>query len=165
MSCESHLTRGWLIAQTAASHLEQLATSGRPCGDLVCPGAGHVTGDASRRRALIGAATHVAASASSARLRADAPGEPHQREAVPPGTIFRDQFRLAMSPPISEEDAAARLGWSLRELRLFESGRARVTVARAEALGQITGAIPDFWQGLQHEYDRLRMSPQRARRR
>jgi plasmid maintenance system antidote protein VapI len=98
----------------------------------------------------------MALSASSARRLADAQDEPHEHRAVHPGTIFRDQFRLAMSPAISEEDAAARLGWPLNDLRRFESGKARVTGARASALQGVTGAIADFWEGLQQEYDRTR---------
>jgi len=34
--------------------------------------------------------------------------------------------------------------------------RARVTAARADALDRVTGAVADFWQGLQHDYDRTR---------
>jgi plasmid maintenance system antidote protein VapI len=67
-----------------------------------------------------------------------------------------------MSPPISEADAAARLRWSLPQLRSFESGRSRVTAARADALYRVTGAVADFWQGLQDDYDRKRTNAARS---
>jgi len=70
---------------------------------------------------------------------------------------------MAMSPPLSEADAAALLHWSLSELRSFESGRARVTAARADALYQVTGAVADFWQGLQDDYDRTRTKAARTK--
>jgi antitoxin HigA-1 len=70
-----------------------------------------------------------------------------------PGEFFRDHFRLKQQPPLTEADAAARLGWTVNELCLFEAGRRRVSNADAATLERVTGTSTAFWLKLQARVD------------
>jgi len=70
-----------------------------------------------------------------------------------PGEFFRDQFRLKQRPPMSEADAAQRLGWTVAELWQFEAGLRRVSPHDGAALERLTGTSAVFWLKLQARVD------------
>ena len=54
---------------------------------------------------------------------------------------------------MSEADAAARLGWTVSDLWLFEHGQRRVTDEDAAQLERVTGIHAVFWLKLQARLD------------
>ena len=76
-----------------------------------------------------------------------------RRRPTHPGEIFREEFRAVQDPPISQAEAARRLGWSTNRMNEFEVGKRGVTAENAIMLGQLTGTSPEFWMRLQMDYD------------
>lgn len=77
----------------------------------------------------------------------------HKVRPTHPGDIFREEYRLAQDPPVSQSDAAARLGWSRVRLNEFELGKRDVTAPNAISLAALTGTSPEFWMNLQTTRD------------
>ena len=84
-------------------------------------------------------------------------------DAIHPGEILLEEFLKSYDPPVSQTDAAQRLGWTFVRLNQFVNGKRAVTAANAIALGELTGTSPEFWMNLQVRHD-LRMA-QRSRER
>ena len=84
-------------------------------------------------------------------------------DAIHPGEILLEEFLKCYDPPVSQTDAARRLGWTFVRLNQFVNGKRGVTAANAIALGELTGTSPEFWMNLQVRHD-LRMA-QRSRER
>jgi addiction module HigA family antidote len=85
-------------------------------------------------------------------------------EPIHPGEILLEEFLKGYDPPVSQTDAADRLGWTFVRLNQFVNGKRAVTAANAIALGELTGTSPEFWMNLQVRHD-LRMAHRhRARR-
>lgn len=82
---------------------------------------------------------------------------------IHPGEILLEEFLKSYDPPVSQTEAAARLGWTFVRLNQFVNGKRAVTAANAIALGELTGTSPEFWMNLQVRHD-LRMA-QRSRER
>ena len=80
-----------------------------------------------------------------------------------PGEIFRDKFRRAQRPPMSEVEAAGRLGWTLTELHEFEAGEILVTPSRAADLEALTGTSADVWMSMQARRHQWTGIPKRYR--
>jgi len=72
---------------------------------------------------------------------------------VHPGEVFREDYRLALDPPLSQAEAARRLGWSTNRLNELELGKRGVTADGAIALSELTSATPEFWLNLQMQHD------------
>lgn len=70
-----------------------------------------------------------------------------------PGTIFREDYRMAQEPPVSQSEAAERLGWTRVRLNEFELGKRDVTAPNAFSLAALTGTSPEFWMQLQANVD------------
>jgi len=66
-----------------------------------------------------------------------------------PGHFFREQFRLKHEPPITEEDAAARIGWTPDQLRQFETGTLELSIHEVMTLERVTGVGTVVWLALQ----------------
>jgi plasmid maintenance system antidote protein VapI len=66
-----------------------------------------------------------------------------------PGEFFREEFRLKHDPPVSEEDAAARIGWTTEQVREFETGKRTLSIHDAIALERVTGVGTVTWLALQ----------------
>jgi antitoxin HigA-1 len=84
-----------------------------------------------------------------------AAGELAQQRRPPthPGAVFREDFRLVQDPPVSQAEAARRLGWTTNRMNEFEVGKRGVTPENAVALEVLTGASAEFWMQLQSRYD------------
>jgi antitoxin HigA-1 len=89
-----------------------------------------------------------------------------------PGEIFRLDYREPMD--LSREDAARKLGITTRRLARLEDWRARMTMAEAISLGELTGVDAETWATLQMHHDlwkerhgarRMRQLRARAKRR
>ena len=76
-----------------------------------------------------------------------------RRSPTHPGEIFREDFRLALEPKLSQTDAAKRLGWTINRLNEFERGKRGITPENAVMLAKLTGASAEFWMTLQMRYD------------
>lgn len=75
------------------------------------------------------------------------------RPPTHPGEIFREDYREALDPPVSQAEAARRLGWSANRLNEFELGKRPLTVDGALTLGELTRTDPEFWMQLQVRHD------------
>jgi addiction module HigA family antidote len=93
--------------------------------------------------------------AADRRPRTSAPAPLRDRKQPPahPGEVFREDFRLLQDPPVSQAEAARRLGWTTNRLNEFELGKRALTIANAIALEALTGASAEFWWNLQANYD------------
>jgi antitoxin HigA-1 len=76
-----------------------------------------------------------------------------RRPPTHPGEVFREDFRLAQQPPISQAEAARRVGWSTNRMNEFEVGKRGVTPENATSLQALTGASAEFWLTLQMHHD------------
>ena len=76
-----------------------------------------------------------------------------RRPPTHPGEIFRLDFREATDPPVSQAEAARRLGWSTNRMNEFVRGRRGVTPENAVMLSALTGTSAEFWMQLQMNYD------------
>ena len=83
---------------------------------------------------------------------------------IHPGEILLEEFLKSYSPPVSQTDAADRLGWTFVRLNQFVNGKRAVTAANAIALGELTGTSAEFWMNLQVRHD-LRMAQRNRERR
>ena len=70
-----------------------------------------------------------------------------------PGEVFREDYRQAVEPPVSQADCARRLGWSVNRLSEFELGKRSLTPENAVQLEALTGASAEFWMALQARHD------------
>lgn len=83
-----------------------------------------------------------------------AEGVAHMRRSpTHPGEIFRLEFRESAEPPISQAEAARRLGWTTNRMNEFERGKRGVTTENAIMLAALTGTSAEFWMNLQARYD------------
>ena len=55
-----------------------------------------------------------------------------RRPPTHPGEVFREEFRLAQDPVISQAEAARRLGWSFNRMNEFEVGKRGVCGSDSE---------------------------------
>lgn len=76
-----------------------------------------------------------------------------RRRPTHPGDIFREDYRLAQAPPVSQAEAARRMGWSVVRLNEFENGKRGVSAVNAIGLAALTGTSPEFWMALQAAVD------------
>jgi addiction module HigA family antidote len=90
--------------------------------------------------------------AVKAAIRARALGD-QKRPPTHPGEVFRLEYRELQNPPVSQAEAARRLGWSNNRMNEFEMGKRGVTPDNAIALAELTGTSPEFWMHLQETYD------------
>src|SRR5204863_3460960 len=97
-----------------------------------------------------GTTTLAAAEATSVPVRELAQ---MRRSPTHPGEVFRVEYREAQEPPVSQAEAARRLGWSANRMNEFEVGKRGVTPENAVMLAALTGTSPDFWMQLQANYD------------
>ncbi len=85
-------------------------------------------------------------------------------DPIHPGEILLEEFLKSYSPPVSQTDAADRLGWTFVRLNQFVNGRRAVTAPNAIALGELTGTSPEFWMNLQVRHDLWMAQRSRGRR-
>ncbi len=76
-----------------------------------------------------------------------------RRAPTHPGEIFRDDYRLKADPPVSQAEAARRLGWSNNRMNEFELGKRPMTLENAIAIADLTGTSAEFWMTLQTRRD------------
>ena len=90
-------------------------------------------------------------------------------EPIHPGEILLEEFLKSYDPPVSQTEAAERLGWSFVRLNQLINGKRGVTAENAVELGALTGTSATFWMNLQQRYDlwhaeRRRATPARGPR-
>ena len=85
-------------------------------------------------------------------------------EPIHPGEILFEEFLNAYEPPVSQTEAAERLGWSFVRLNQLINQKRGVTAENAVDLAALTGTSPTFWMNLQQRYDLWRAERQRERR-
>ena len=86
-------------------------------------------------------------------------------EPIHPGEILLEEFLKAYDPPVSQTEAADRLGWSFVRLNQLINRKRGVTAENAVELAALTGTSPMFWLNLQQRYDLWHVERQRERRR
>ena len=72
-------------------------------------------------------------------------------EPIHPGEILAEEFLKPMS--ISQSKLASDLGISFRRVHEIVHGKRSVTAETAYLLAQYFGNSPEFWMGLQSEYE------------
>ena len=78
-------------------------------------------------------------------------------DPIHPGEILLEEFLKSYHPPVSQTDAADRLGWTFVRLNQFVNGKRAVTAVNAIALGELTGTSPELVAKIR-ESERLRQS-------
>jgi addiction module HigA family antidote len=78
---------------------------------------------------------------------------PTHRQPTHPGEFLLEDFLKASTPPITQVDAAARLGWTFVRLNQFVNGKRGVSAENALDLSALTGTTPEFWLNAQATYD------------
>jgi len=78
---------------------------------------------------------------------------PTNRPPTHPGEMLLEEFLNAYDPPVTQTDAARRLGWTRVRLNQLILGHRGVTAENAIALATLTGTSPEFWMNLQAQYD------------
>ena len=85
-------------------------------------------------------------------------------EPIHPGEILLEEFLKSYDPPVSQTEAAERLGWSFVRVNQLINGKRRVTAENAVELGALTGTSATFWMNLQQRYDLWHAERRRERR-
>lgn len=85
-------------------------------------------------------------------------------EPIHPGEILLEEFLKAYAPPVSQTEAAERLGWSFVRLNQLINQKRGVTAENAVDLAALTGTSSMFWMNLQQRYDLWHAERQRERR-
>jgi addiction module HigA family antidote len=85
-------------------------------------------------------------------------------EPIHPGEILLEEFLNAYEPPVSQTEAAERLGWSFVRLNQLINGKRGVTAENAIDLAALTRTSPMFWMNLQQRYDLWHAEHARERR-
>ena len=70
-----------------------------------------------------------------------------------PGVVFREQFREPQDPPVSQAEAARRLGMTPYHWGQIELGRRPVTPETAVRLEALTGFSAEAWCTMQMHFD------------
>ena len=76
---------------------------------------------------------------------------PRNRPPTHPGEMLLEEFLKPLD--LTQTEAAQRLGVSYPRLNEIIKGRRRVTPDTALRLSQVMGMSPDFWLGLQQDWD------------
>lgn len=76
---------------------------------------------------------------------------PRKLKPVHPGEVLREEFLNPMA--LSQSRLATDIGVSARRINEIVSGRRAVTADTALRLGRYFGMSPQFWLGLQMDYD------------
>jgi addiction module HigA family antidote len=85
-------------------------------------------------------------------------------EPIHPGEILLEEFLKAYEPPVSQTEAAERLGWSFVRLNQLINQKRGLTAENAVDLAALTGTSSMFWMNLQQRYDLWHAERQRERR-
>src|SRR5262245_54421475 len=78
---------------------------------------------------------------------------PTRRAPTHPGELLLEEFLKAYDPPVSQTEAAKRLGWSFVRLNQLINAKRGVTAENAVDLAVLTGTSPEFWMNAQAAYD------------
>ena len=89
---------------------------------------------------------------------------PTYRPPTHPGEVLLEEFLNAYDPPITQVDAAKRLGWSFVRLNQLINGKRGVTAESALDLAALTGTSAAFWLNLQNAYDLWQVNEYRKRK-
>ncbi|MDP3720753.1 MAG: HigA family addiction module antitoxin [Acidobacteriota bacterium] len=83
------------------------------------------------------------------------PGDLADQRRAPthPGVMFKLEFREPQDPPVSQREAARRLGISYNYMNLIELGERPVSPEMCVKFEALTGASAEMWAGLQMRYD------------
>ena len=76
---------------------------------------------------------------------------PRRRPPTHPGEMLFEEFVKPLG--VTQVELAKRLGVSYPRLNEIIRGRRSVTPDTALRLSQVLGMSPDFWLGLQHDWD------------
>lgn len=78
---------------------------------------------------------------------------PTHRPPSHPGVILLEEFLDAYDPPVTQVQAAKRLGWSFLRLNQLINEKRGVSAENALDLAALTGTSAAFWLNLQNAYD------------
>lgn len=78
---------------------------------------------------------------------------PTHRPPCHPGEILFEEFLNAYDPPVTQVEAAKRLGWSFVRLNQLINEKRGVSAENALDLAALTGTSAAFWLNLQNAYD------------
>ena len=77
---------------------------------------------------------------------------PKHREPTHPGEMLLD-FLDGAAPPVTQQEAADRMGVPFQRLNAIVKGRRGVSADTALLLSALTTTTPEFWMNLQATWD------------
>jgi antitoxin HigA-1 len=96
-------------------------------------------------------AFYVPASKKAPRKRPAPPPPLLKSKALHPGDVLLQNF-LAPNK-MTQAEMTEKLGWKLTRLNKLINGKGGVTALSAMDIARVTGTKPEYWLGLQLEYD------------